>query len=161
MPNGQASKPLRPGFLIEVPTAVDDDTTIGDSKGCITCTDIEIIIDDLGGGNPPENASIKGIAIVSVAQPEVTFKRADVDTGGGVNITDGIFLPNSLFGGQQLPACRDSADANDDGGLNIADAVYIFNMLFGGGALPPDPGMTTCGVDPTDDALDCAAYNNC
>ncbi len=99
---------------------------------------------------------------IGAAPAEPTFKRGDADAVGSINITDGIFLLQSLFGGAQQPACRDSADANDDGSLNITDAVYVFSFLFVGGALlPPDPGTTTCGVDTTDDALDCVDYDNC
>ena len=139
------------------------------AKGPYTVTDtnvVEVAIRDLGGTNPPENASIKGICIEpsdgNPPPPPGQFHRANVDGIGDVNITDGVFLLNFLFLGGPPPPCADAADANDDGVLNITTGVFIFNWLFLGGPVPPAPGAGgDCGSDPTEDELDCAMYENC
>ncbi|HIA28099.1 MAG TPA: hypothetical protein EYN79_08330 [Planctomycetes bacterium] len=88
------------------------------------------------------------------------FRRGDINGDGSVNIADAVTVLNALFvPGSQQPECDDSADANDDGGINIADAVSLLNSLFlPGSPLPPDPGPFDCGIDPTDDGLDCSLY---
>ena len=99
-----------------------------------------------------------------VLEPEpvgTSFKRGDVDASGVVNITDGVFFLNNLFAAGPAPTCDDAADANDDGQKNITDAVFIFNFLFVGGPPPPPPGTVACGLDETDDNLECASYENC
>lgn len=86
---------------------------------------------------------------------ENRFVRGDGNSTGDVNISDAVFVLNSLFGGGERPQCEDAADADDNGTLNITDGVSILSFLFGGqGALPPP--HETCGPDPTDDALGCA-----
>ena len=122
---------------------------------------IAIRLDDLGAGNPPENAAIQGIALVPSAGGEPLFRRGDADAVGEINLTDGVFLLNFLFLGGSAPPCLDAADANDDGQLNITTGVYVFNWLFLGGPLPLAPGPTNCGPDATPDELGCANYDNC
>ncbi len=89
------------------------------------------------------------------------FKRGDVDASGTVNITDGVTLLNHLFGGGAAPTCMDTADSSDGGQVTITSAVFILNFLFSGGTSPPPPGHEECGVDPTEDELDCASYDGC
>lgn len=88
------------------------------------------------------------------------FRRGDVNGDAGVNIADAVTLLNALFvPGSSQPECLDSADVNDDSGLNVADAVTLLNALFvPGSPPPPDPGPFDCGIDPTDDGLDCVLY---
>jgi len=84
------------------------------------------------------------------------FKRGDVDVNGQVEITDAIYLFDSLFLGGPPPACWDAADANDDGAVDLSDGVYDLNFLFLGGPAPGAPGPLECGEDPSEDALaDC------
>jgi hypothetical protein len=132
---------------------------------------IDILVDDLGGGNPPENASIEGISIVKTSDdPEdcgggvggPLFARGDADAGGNdPNITDGIFVLNFLFLGGPPPPCRDAADADDNGAVNITDGIYILNFLFLGGPPPPDPRAPTCGEDTTPSELTCDSFPPC
>jgi hypothetical protein len=85
------------------------------------------------------------------------FLRGDSDGGGERSITDGIAILNHLFvGNQEVPAlgCLDAADSNDDGRVNLSDEQYLFSYLFLGGPAPPSP-LEACGIDPTDDNLDC------
>ncbi len=92
------------------------------------------------------------------------FLRGDVDGGGTVNgLVDGLFLLGFQFLGGPEPTCHNAADIDDDGVLNgLVDTLYLLAYSFIGGPPPPDPGPTSCGVDPTADGLDCAvASANC
>jgi hypothetical protein len=90
------------------------------------------------------------------------FRRGETDDSGLVTISDAIFGLTSLFiADSPQPTCIDAADANDDGEFNLTDAVYTLNALFLGGESPPAPGMDDCGIDPTDDELDCEGYTSC
>jgi len=123
---------------------------------------IDITIEDLGRGNPPENAAVKAIKVTRVeGDSPPRFKRGDVDGVGGIIITDGIYLLNFLFLGRDAPPCEDAADANDRGKIDISTAIYLFNFLFLGGDNPPAPGFEFCGEDPTPDELGCEEYDNC
>ncbi len=102
----------------------------------------------------------------SAPLPAARFVRGDASSNGRIELTDGIRILEFLFLRGPPPACRDAADADDDGRLSITDAVRIFLWLFGGGAPLADPGprqglavyeSTDCGVDTTDDSLDCQA----
>ena len=92
-----------------------------------------------------------------------TFVRGDTNSDGQVNITDGVNILAFLFVGTTTPACLDAANATDSGALNLTDAVSIFQWLFqsGNAPAPPSPSAGTyvgadCGLDPTEDDLDCA-----
>lgn len=91
------------------------------------------------------------------------FLRGDGNNDGGVNIADAVFLLNGLFlPGSPQSSCLDTQDSNDDGGVNIADAVFLLNSLFVPGSPElPAPGTAECGIDPTDDSLDCASFTSC
>ena len=116
---------------------------------------IEYTLEITGSGACGE--TLDSISCLTACLPE-RFKRGDVNVDGTLDISDAIGTLNYLF--QNLPlACFDSVDANDDGALDISDAVSILNYIFAGGVPPADPGPNVCGVDPTDDALDCAGYN--
>ena len=91
------------------------------------------------------------------------FSRGDVNSDGGVNIADPIFLLSYMFANGPAPSCMDAADVNDDGTINISDAVFGLSFLKpgpGGFTLPPPP-YQFCGVDPTADNLDCANFPPC
>ncbi len=88
------------------------------------------------------------------------FRRGDANADGSVDIADAIACLQYLFGvGTPLP-CASAADANDDGNVDIADAITVLSHLFAhAGPLKPPFGM--CGVDLTDDTLDCASFSPC
>ncbi len=104
-------------------------------------------------------AAISFVASLASAQ-ELSFRRADANTDGRVDISDPLFVLSALFLEGQAPTCADAADANDDGSVDISDAVFSLLHLFAGGAPPPAPGAE-CGADPTADDLDCASYAIC
>ncbi len=124
---------------------------------------IDIAIQDLGGGNPPENASIKGILVKRVKEPPAPrFRRGDVDASGAVDISDPINELHSLFLGDFAITCQDAADFDDSGEVDISDAINSLLWQFASGTLAPPPGPFDCGVDPTADKtapdIGCAAY---
>ena len=88
------------------------------------------------------------------------FRRGDANGDGLFNIADAIATLSFLFSGGAMN-CADASDSNDDGVVNIADGITVLGALFSGGVSPPDPGPDSCGVDPTDDALDCEVYGSC
>ena len=89
----------------------------------------------------------------------ILFLRGDGNRDGARDISDAIFALGVLFGGT-TPGCLDALDSNDDDVMNIADAIFLLAFFFSGEAAPPPP-TAGCGVDPTPDALDCAAPTNC
>lgn len=77
---------------------------------------------------------------------EFRFLRGDANNDGGVNVADGIYVLDFLFGGGPPMACRPVGDVDDNDTLNVADAVVLFNFLFSGGP-PPVAPFPDCGVD--------------
>ena len=99
--------------------------------------------------------------LLSVTDPlPILFQRGDVDLDGSLSITDSINLLVFLFAEGELPGCLDAGDADDSGDLNITDAVTSLGYLFRGGEALPAPFLE-CGVDSTDDELDCEAEPVC
>jgi hypothetical protein len=101
-----------------------------------------------------QSRSIPATCVFTKTPPGGRFKRGDTNGDGALNITDGVFVLNFLFLGGKAPPCKKAADTDDSGGLNITDGVYILNFLFTGGKAPPAP-YPLCGLDPTEDLLDC------
>ncbi|MBI4606318.1 MAG: hypothetical protein HY721_30505 [Planctomycetes bacterium] len=89
------------------------------------------------------------------------FRRGDADGSGSLGIGDAIFLLGYLFLGGRAPPCLDAADSGDSGALDLSDAVFVLELLFLGGREPLPPGPSTCGPDPTEDALACAEPPAC
>ena len=91
------------------------------------------------------------------------FRRGDVNTDGGYNIADPIYLLNYMFGGGPSPDCLDTADINDDGMINLADALYGLAAVHPGFSGMPVliPAPTSCGAAPSSDNIDCASYQHC
>ena len=91
------------------------------------------------------------------------FLRGDVDANGTVAaILDVQFLLNWQFNLGPEPTCFDTADVNDDGVVSaIQDALALLTWQFLTGPEPADPGPTVCGVDPTNDDVDCAVEPVC
>lgn len=88
-----------------------------------------------------------------VTGDEPTFRRADANSDGSVNLSDAVFTLDYLFGGGNGPLCPDALDSNDDGIVNISDPIAALGFLFLGDPAPPAPGPADCGSDPTADQL--------
>ncbi len=98
---------------------------------------------------------------VTVNECGIYFHRGDTNDDGSYDISDAIVILNYIFGNiSSDPTCLDALDENDDGDISIADAIYHFSHLFSGGPEPAAP-FGSCGVDLTDDELDCASYVSC
>jgi hypothetical protein len=144
----------------------DDGWTEGDfrlqaSSPCIdtgTCQGAPV--DDRDGNGRPAGSSCDMGAYESGGEPLLRFLRGETNDDGNRNIADAVFILANLFAGGAPLACRDAADANDDGDVNIADAVAILSHLFAATGPLPEPFLG-CGLDPTSDELDCAAFAGC
>jgi len=90
----------------------------------------------------------------------VSMRRGWINPDETFDLGDPIFLLNYLFAGGRRPTCEKSADLDDNGTLELTDAVVGLTYLFIGGAAP-EPPFAACGVDPTDDGLDCALFLMC
>ncbi|MFN0059203.1 MAG: hypothetical protein ACKVX7_12145 [Planctomycetota bacterium] len=88
------------------------------------------------------------------------FKRGDANGDGALNIGDGVFTLDTLFGGGPLSLCQDAADSNDDNDVDIGDVIYTLSYLFSGGAPPPAP-FPNCGRDCAIPNLGCDSYGVC
>ena len=98
---------------------------------------------------------------VTVNECGIYFMRGDSNDDGAYDISDAIAILNYIFGNSASdPTCLDAMDENDDGDISIADAIYHFSHLFSGGPAPAAP-FGVCGIDTTEDELDCASYGSC
>jgi hypothetical protein len=88
------------------------------------------------------------------------FHRGDANGDGGTDISDTVYVLSFLLLGGDTPVCMDAADCNDDGQLNVADPVFLLGTLFLGQGLVPVPSPL-CGLDSTDDGLDCNGQTAC
>jgi len=94
------------------------------------------------------------------AAQEARFWRGDANADADFDLSDPLATLGHLFQDGIDLSCPDAADVNDDGGLDVSDATFSLNYLFLGGATPPAPGAD-CGVDPTQDGLECTSYSPC
>ena len=109
------------------------------------------------GGSGGCGEALASTSCVLACLPE-RFRRGDINGDAGVDISDAIGTLSYLF--QAVPPlCLDAIDSNDDGFVDISDAIKVLTYIFAGGAEPPAPGPINCGIDPTDDTLDCATYD--
>jgi hypothetical protein len=113
-------------------------------------------------GQPVDNTDTETVDI-TVLEGGPRLVRSDADSSGSIDLSDGIVVLLYLFSGGGVPECLDAADSNDTGVVDVSSAVRIFNWLFLGGMAPLPPSPSTpeypasdCGLDPTDDGLDCA-----
>ncbi|HIA26561.1 MAG TPA: hypothetical protein EYN79_00330 [Planctomycetes bacterium] len=117
------------------------------------------VASDLAAGSLVE-AAIDDFGIESrICSIEPLFIRGDTNLDASIDITDAVNILVGIFGGGVL-GCFDAADIDDSGSLNVADAIVLLNYLFRSEG-QPDPPFPGCGVDPTDDPLDCAGTGNC
>lgn len=84
-----------------------------------------------------------------------SFIRSDCNADSVIDIADGVYLINFLFGDGPAPVCDDACDSNDDSDLNVADSIYVWNYALLDGPAPLAP-FPAAGLDPTTgDGLGC------
>ena len=115
--------------------------------------------------------ALRGKERQSVVSPPIElstdFIRGDSNCSGAVDVSDCVYLLQSLFDSGPAPCCTTGADANNDGALDVSDSSYLLGYLFLGGLAPPDPGVgvSGCGPDPLPHELGesfwCEAYPVC
>ncbi len=90
------------------------------------------------------------------------FLRGDDDANGVLEISDPIVGLSFQFLGEAIvPDCFDALDFDDNGKIEITDPIASLSHQFIGTAPPAPPGLESCGVDPTEDDLDCLNYEPC
>ncbi len=105
------------------------------------------------------DGEVRGKEVI-VDPGDVPFIRGDANGSGTVNLTDAILVANNIFAQRHVFFdCKDMLDANDDGNLDSTDPVTIINWFYNNGPAIPEP-FDVCGLDPTDDGLDCV-HSNC
>ncbi len=123
-----------------------------------------------GNGDPRDDDldvdTVPGYLDADEKPAPIVFARGDANADGRVDIGDAISVLGYLFGAAgggakaQVAQCLDAADANDDARLDIADAIKILGHLFARAGPLPEP-FGRCGVDPTEDGLDCLQFMPC
>ena len=114
--------------------------------------------EDLNGDGDSEDVVLQIVDLQEVfaKDPSALLRRGDCNDDGTMDMSDAVFGLASLFWGQGPLRCHDACDSNDDGSIDISDAITTLGFLFLGQAPIPFPGVTECGVDPTEDDLECA-----
>lgn len=106
----------------------------------------------------------RGIARAAEGPPGPMFQRGDANQDGKLDLSDAVCTLHYLFVGGDgpcvRPGCMDALDASDNGNVEITDAINILGHLFLGAGPLPEP-FGACGIDPTEDTLDCAAHAAC
>ncbi|MEM7234694.1 MAG: hypothetical protein AAF517_21120 [Planctomycetota bacterium] len=90
----------------------------------------------------------------------VEFVRGDSNVDGQVDISDAIHALSYLFLGGASISCDDAADVNDNGQHDLSDSISLLAHLFLGGLGPRAP-WPDCGVDPSDDPIECEGHVSC
>lgn len=85
--------------------------------------------------------------------PAHDFVRGDVNQDQQIDLGDVLSLLGFAFQGVPVPDCLDAADIDDGGTIDVADAIALLTHLFAGGPGPAPP--STCGADPSPDAIPC------
>lgn len=115
----------------------------------------------------PERNELNNAGVLEDRQVQVRrmrqdrFRRGELNEDGEMNIGDPVSLLGFLFLGGKHPGCLRSADANDDGNIDISDVTTTLSFLFLGGVELRAPGPFACGLDESDDNLDCESYLPC
>ncbi|MDO8508518.1 MAG: hypothetical protein Q7S27_02420 [Nanoarchaeota archaeon] len=126
---------------------------------------LEFDSDQGAGGRLEENLLAGNGGALAPDNPKI-FIRGDANNDNLVNISDAVYLLESMYkNGPQLP-CLDAGDSNDDGSLDIADPIHILLHKFNGLGIPyPNESSngrdTLKGIDLTVDNLqDCESDPN-
>lgn len=83
----------------------------------------------------------------------IVFRRGDVDGSAVADITDALLHLQFQFTGDVPMDCHDAGDVDDSGALDVSDPLNLLIALFIGTPPVPEPGLASCGEDPTADDL--------
>ncbi len=92
------------------------------------------------------------------------FVRGDYDDTGDLAMPDALNLLLWKYHqpGGVAPPCEDAADYDDDGNIAMPDALGLLLYKYHQpGGVPPAPPYPDCGLDFTEDGLECATYTHC
>jgi hypothetical protein len=134
-------------FVLSIPRAVGE-------------SDVVIAFHYQAPGGEASFWAIDNVQVTADGPPGTRYVRADVNADGTGDLSDAVFLLSFLFLGGAPPSCDKSADSNDSASVDLSDAVFVLNHLFSGGPAPPEP-FGECGLDPTEDGLDCVSFPPC
>ena len=162
--NQQLPTTSEPLLIACVDAEVDGGAICGDSFSIDFCDGINGNgMVDINNMAVIEYQSIQDFLLVGADYeiiPVPAFLRGDCNTDTKVDLADAATVIATEFQGYDA-LCLDACDSNDDGIINLADSVYLLNFLFSFGNPTPDPGPYSSGVDPSEDALDCALPAAC
>lgn len=99
------------------------------------------------------------LSVVLASEDGPRFVRGDANADERINITDGVFILDFLFGGATELSCREAANANGEDDINITDGIYVLQFLFGGGPAPPAPHPECGAADGAE--VECASFAPC
>jgi len=105
-------------------------------------------------GGDSRNPCNKGTARIEIRHVVDDFIRGNANGDERLDIADAVWILNELFHDGRPSPCGDAADSNDDGRIDISDAVHLIRYLFLTGSAPSWP-FPECGLDETEDDLDC------
>jgi len=100
---------------------------------------IKVLLQDLGGGNPPENASIKALCVLpsdGVPARENCTNGRDDDGDGDVDCDDSDCADDPDACPPPPSGSFVRGDVNSSGIIDLTDGVVILNYLFTGGPPP-------------------------
>lgn len=117
------------------------------------------VLDSTSGRAFPRVDTLAAITATGIDPP---FVRGDANATGNVDIADAIRTISLVVRRTDAPnLCADAVDSNDSGEIDLSDAVYLLSYIFRAGPAVPDPGPERCGVDRSQDAINCEAYGVC
>lgn len=92
-----------------------------------------------------------------LAAADIPFLRGDANVDGRVDLSDGIWLLQHLFGGGPAGECSAAMDANADGDVDLADAILVIAFRLLDGRAPGYP-FPYCAISAIGE---CANYSVC
>jgi hypothetical protein len=110
-------------------------------------------------GSADEYCCTVGCIFCPVTPPLPEYRRGDPTDDGAVDLGDVVKTLAYLFQGGSME-CTSSADVNADGSVDVGDVINLLAYLFLDGPEPPPPFME-CGVEETEDELDCEQSTSC